>query len=65
MAKILAAAAASVGYTSKAVLIFNFFLNLLLGGALQQIFGAIKKISIMVHLLIVNVNIPANAQIYF
>ena len=65
MAKSLAAAAASIGYTSKAVLIFNFFLNLLLGGALQQIFGAIKKISIMVHLLIVNVNIPANAQIYF
>ena len=33
--KSLVAAAASVGQSSKAVLIFNFIVNLLVGGALQ------------------------------
>jgi hypothetical protein len=40
-------------------------MNLLLGSALQQLFSSIRKLTIMVHLLIVNVRIPANAQLFF
>ena len=51
----------AVQSASKAILIFHSFLSLFLGGALQQLFSAIKKMQIMVHLLIVNVEIPTNA----
>jgi hypothetical protein len=40
-------------------------MNLMLGGAIQQLFSAIRKMTIMVHLLIINVKIPANAQMFF
>ena len=55
----------SVGNASKAVVIANLFMNIFLGGALQELFSAMAKMQIMVHLLIVNVKIPANATIYF
>ncbi len=45
-------------------MVFNFFVNIFLGGALQQLFGAIKKLAIMVHMLITNVRVPTNAQLY-
>jgi len=48
----------------KAVVVANFVLNVLLGGALSQLFAAISKLQIMVHLLITNVVIPANAQVF-
>jgi hypothetical protein len=51
----------AVDNASKAVLVANFAMNLFLGGALQQLFSAIRKLTIMVHLLIINVRIPANA----
>jgi hypothetical protein len=41
--------------------VLNFGMNLFLGGAIQQLFSAIRKLTIMVHLLIINVRIPANA----
>ena len=47
------------------MVIANFVINLFLGGALQQLFSAIRKLTIMVHLLIINVKIPANAQLFF
>jgi hypothetical protein len=40
-------------------------LNLSLGSALQQMFAEMRKMSIMVHLLIINVAIPGNAQYFF
>ena len=43
----------------------NLAFNFLLGGALSELFAAINKLQIMVHLLVINVQIPANAQIYF
>jgi len=61
----LQAAAATVKAASKSVVIANFAVNLFLGGALQQLFSAIRKLTIMVHLLIINVSIPANAQVFF
>jgi hypothetical protein len=45
----------------KAVVAANFAFNMLLGGALSQMFSAINKLSIMVHLLVINVKIPPNA----
>lgn len=61
----LQAAAATVKAASKSVVIANFAVNLFIGGALQQLFSAIRKLTIMVHLLIINVSIPANAQFFF
>ena len=43
----------------------SIFLNIFLGTALQELFGMMRKLSIMVHLLIMNVEIPANAQYFF
>jgi hypothetical protein len=57
--------AAAAKATSKAVIVVNFFVNLLLGGALSQLFQAIRKLTIMVHLLIINVRIPPNASFFF
>lgn len=51
--------------TSKTVLVFHFLVNLLLGSAIQQLFNSIRKLSIMIHMLIISVNIPANTQFFF
>jgi hypothetical protein len=48
----------------KMMIVANFMINLFLGGALSQLFAAIGKLQIMVHLLITNVAIPANAQVF-
>jgi hypothetical protein len=40
-------------------------MNIFLGGVIQQLFSAMRKLTIMVHLLITNVKIPANAQFFF
>ena len=50
---------------TKVSVISSFVLNLLLGFSLQQLLCAMKKFQIMVHLLIANVNFPANAQLFF
>ena len=50
---------------SKAVVIFNFVINMILSGALQEMFAAMKKMQIMIHLLLVNVIVPANCQMFF
>lgn len=51
--------------TSKLLVVVNFLMNLLLGAALSQLFGVIGKLQIMVHLFLINVEIPVNAQVYF
>lgn len=50
---------------AKVVLISQFLMNLFLGSALQQLLSAIRKIAIIVHLFLINVRIPANAQLFF
>ena len=44
---------------------FTFFMNLILQGSLQQLLAALKKLQIMVHTMLINVTIPANASIFF
>jgi hypothetical protein len=61
----LQATAETVENASKLVVVLNFSMNLFLGGAMQQLFSAIRKLTIMVHLLIINVRIPPNAQSFF
>ena len=53
--------ASAVSSTSKGALIASFVSNLVFGGALSSLFGAIAKLQVMVHLLITAVKIPANA----
>ena len=55
----------AVGAVTKAVLVSQFLMNLFIGSALQELFSAIRKLTIMVHLLLINVRIPANAQVFF
>lgn len=58
MAQLLAAA-------GKVIIASNFMTAFILGGALSSLFGAINKLQLMVHLLLVNVQIPANASVFF
>jgi hypothetical protein len=41
--------------SSKAVVILNFALNMILSSALQQMLAAMKKMQIMIHLLLIEV----------
>lgn len=57
--------AALIKQVTMFVLVLNFLLNLLIGSAIQNLLAAIRKLSIMLHLLIINVKIPANAMVFF
>ena len=51
--------------SSKAAVIFNFVMNMVFSGALQEMLSAMKKMQIMIHMLLINVQIPPTAQIFF
>jgi hypothetical protein len=38
---------------------------MVLSGMLQEMFSAMKKMQVMIHLLLVNVVVPASCQIFF
>jgi hypothetical protein len=38
---------------------------MILSGALQEMFAAMKKMQIMIHLLLIDVEIPPTCQIFF
>ena len=61
----MVAAGSVVGDAGKAVAIGNFVMNMFLGGILQELLSALSKLQIMLHLLIINVLVPAHAMIYF
>lgn len=65
LGKQLTAAAVTIKNSSKAVVVLNFALNFILSGALQQMLSAMKKMQIMIHLLLINVQIPPACQIFF
>lgn len=46
------------------MLILNFVKNFIVGGLLSELFMAMRKMQIMIHLLLTNANFPANVQIY-
>jgi len=50
---------------SKTVVIANFVLNMALSGMLQEMFAAMKKMQLMIHLLLVSVVVPASCQMFF
>jgi hypothetical protein len=41
--------------SSKAAVIFNFVMNMVFSGALQEMLAAMKKMQIMIHMLLINV----------
>ena len=51
--------------SSKAAVIVNFAFNMILSGALQQMLAAMKKMQLMIHMLLINVEIPPTCQIFF
>ena len=54
----------AVGDAGKAMVIGNFILNLFLGGILSELLQAMTKLQIMIHLIIINVVVPAHALVY-
>ncbi len=57
--------AKSVESSSKAIAFGNLLMNFVLGGVLQELFAVMTKLQIMLHLLIVNVQIPPQTLIFF
>ena len=55
----------TVGDAGKALAIGNVVMGIFLGGILSELFAVMNKLQIMLHLLIVNVLVPAHAMIYF
>jgi hypothetical protein len=54
----MTAVANAVESSSKAIALGNLVMNFFLGGVLQELFAVMTKLQIMLHLLIVNVQIP-------
>ena len=44
---------------------FNLILNLLLGSGLNSLIGSVKALQVIVHLLLLQVIVPANASMFF
>lgn len=65
LAATLQKAAITIQNSSKAVVVVNFAMNMVLSGALQQMLSAMKKMQIMIHLLLIDVQIPPACQIFF
>jgi hypothetical protein len=61
----LAGVGSAIQNGSKAVVVLNFILNMALSGMLQEMFAAMKKMQLMIHLLLVNVVVPASCQMFF
>ena len=57
----MTSAANSMSNASKVVLGVNFVFS----GALQQMLSAMKKMQIMIHLLLMDINIPSNVSVFF
>ena len=57
---VLAGVGAALQNGSKVVVVANFILNMVLSGVLQEMFAAMKKMQLMIHLLLINVVVPAS-----
>ena len=55
------AAAASIGTSFS----FNFILNILMSSSMQSMLSSIKNVQVIVHLTLLSVIVPGNAQIFF
>ena len=47
------------------ILVTSVVLNILMAGPLQTIFDVVKSTQILLHLLLINVSIPATTSIFF
>ena len=64
-ASVLEAVGAFASASAGASLTFNFVLNLLMSTSLNSMLSAIKNLQVIVHLTLLSVVVPANAQIFF
>ena len=58
--KNLAAASESTGSTTKAVVVGNLIVNLVLSGSLAMLWGMINALQVIVHLPMLQTSFPAN-----
>jgi len=59
-ARTVMSAAEFVSMGMKVSLITSFFLSIFIAGALSELFGAIRSLQIVVHMVMFNLVIPAN-----
>lgn len=57
-------AGAAVKNIGTAVGIGNFIMNLFLGGVMSELLAALSKLQIMLHLMLVNIEIPEQTKIF-
>lgn len=55
----------NASFAAKMDMFGSFFIQVLVSGCLQQIFSLINKLQVIVHMVLVNVSIPATASLYF
>jgi hypothetical protein len=55
----------TVKQTSKAIIMLNFILKLFISQSLNTLFGAMNKLQIIAHLLLIHVPISSNAWSFF
>jgi hypothetical protein len=55
----------TVKQTSKAIIVLNFILKLFISQSLNTLFGAMNKLQIITHFLLIHVSISSNAWSFF
>ena len=55
----------TIKQASRFIIMLNFFLKLLISQSLNTLFGAMNKLQIIAHLLMIKVRIPPNAWLFF
>ena len=55
----------SFGTLTNAGMLGNFFVNLLLSGAMNMLWGLLHSMQIVAHFPLINVMMPGNAQVLF
>ena len=63
--KYFASAGESFGNFSNAAMIGNFATNLFLSGAMTYLWGLLNSLQIVAHFPLINIMMPANAQMIF
>ena len=65
MAEAIGAAASATSASFGSSISFNFILNIIMSSSLNSMLSAIKNVQVVVHLTLLSVVVPANAQIFY
>ena len=65
LASVIEAAGVTAAASSAASMSLNFILNIVMSTSFNQMLSAIKNVQIIVHLTLLSVVVPANAQLFY